>query len=416
MGLSNFLEDVSQSMYKPQLNAVGINAQGQYVDAQGNPTTLYTQPGTFQRMFNPEARQIQMLNLQGQADPLEQQRQNAVRNIIGGQNFAKVQPFGPSQLQGVNPVVGGLLTEGATSPSALGATGTAITQNQLGMPYTTGAANTVEEQNRLIGARTSQNVGLPGLQPTAEAGGLSYDIGLNPYRMASIPAVGQTIGNQANIGAATTGQAVADLPITTGTQRLQDIAENYRSGFMPDDMTTLPYLATIGSSGVTPSGGQINPSFRPAMIANMAALQRGLLSNGATGGISGSLSSGRGFNYNPPPSAIPPTVGTQYQPPQTAAPNATPVDKYPGYTVDFSTGRVYQDGKDVTGSANPEILQAATDQYNESHRDVSKTQHDATQSTIAANVAALKAHSKNLQMHYERGAHGQIFKVPPRHN
>jgi hypothetical protein len=411
MGLSNFLEDISSEMYKPKLNAVGIDANGNYVDANGQPTTLYTQPGGFQRMFNPQARQIQLMNLAGQADSLQQQKENTVRNLIGGQNFNQVRSLAPEQLQGLTPTQGYLATEGNTSPSALGSTGTAITQNQLGMPYTTGAANTTEEQNRLIGARAAQSLNIPFNQQLDTAGNLQYDVGLNQARLGSLPSAQQIIGNQAAIGAATTGQQIADLPITTGTQRLQDIAENYRSGMMSDERTSVPYMATIGAQGVTPSGGVLNPAYRPPMMAQMAALQH--LGNQPTGGT---LSSGRGFTYSPPPpTAVPPTLGTNFQQGsnQNAATNATPVDKYPGYSVDFTTGRVFQDGQDVTGRVNPAILQAATEQYNESKQDVSKTQHDATQSTIAANVAALKAHSKNLQMHYERGAHGQMFKVPP---
>ncbi len=37
---SNLFEALAEAFYKPQVNAVGINAQNQYVDANGQPRKL----------------------------------------------------------------------------------------------------------------------------------------------------------------------------------------------------------------------------------------------------------------------------------------------------------------------------------------------------------------------------------------
>lgn len=386
------------------------DVNGNIINNGGKPITPqlvaqpYSNPSFGQRLLTPD-----IASYQNEANgafyqrPLVAGQQRTIaENQFYQPNAANLQRAGYGNgdqwysMTGGNPQNQGDINRTATDSGAFGT-------GLLGQVGATGAqGDLTEQQNRAIQARTSQDVGIPTLGPTATAGGLSYDIGLNPYRQASIPSTGATIENQALIGQAQSGQAVSDLPIITGTQHLQSIGENYRSGFMPDEMTTLPYVSTVGAGGVTPSGGQINPSFRPAMIANMAALQRGLL-NGQPQGQTGTLSSGRGFTYNPPPQPTQPMVGTAYQGTgQGVSQTTTPVDKYPGYSVDFSTGRVYQDGQDVTGRANPTIIQSAIEQLHQQHGKAQDATHDAHQATIASEIAKLKAEKVQLAAHHIR--------------
>jgi hypothetical protein len=403
---------VQNPLFGAQQGPDGVwrDVNGQIISNGGKPITPqlvaqpYSNPSFGQRLLTPD-----IANYQNEANgafyqrPLIAGQQRTIaENQLYQPNATNLQNAGYGNANQWYSMTGGSpQNQGDINRTAIdsGAFGTGLL-GQVGATGTQG--DLTEQQNRAIQARTSQDVGIPTMQPTAEAGGLSYDIGLNPYRQASVPAVGSTIENQALIGQGQSAQTVSDLPTLTGTQHLQTIGENYRSGFMPDEMTTLPYVSTVGAGGVTPSGGQINPSFRPAMIANMAALQRGLV-NGQPAGQTGTLSSGKGFTYNPPPAAVQPMVGTAYQGTgQGVSQTTTPVDKYPGYSVDFSTGRVYQDGQDVTSRANPTIIQSAIEQLHQQHGDAQDAAHDAHQATIASQIAALQAQKKQLAAHHIR--------------
>jgi hypothetical protein len=149
------------------------------------------------------------------------------------------------------------------------------------------------------------------------------------------------------------GQAVTDLPITTGTERLGDIRDNYLAGRMPDENITEPYVSTIASNGVTPSGGVMNPYFRPASLANMQYMM-----NGGLMGNKGAVTTSSGTTYmrpTPPPQAIQPTVGSNYQ------------------------------------------QQPSVQIPSEAQQDTDDAKHDAVQATIASQIADLKAQQKHIK-------------------
>jgi len=260
-----------------------------------------------------------------------------------------------------------LLTEGRTSPEALGQAGQYITQNSLDQPVTSGVANVTQEQNRLVGAQAGQQYGVPQAEQQARAGELGYENTLNPYKIGAAPLIGQSMYNQAATDAATSGQARTDIPINTGTQLLGDIRQNYQAGLMPDEMVSAPYVSHVTPQGVQGSGGLINPQFRPAAAAMIQAIQNGSYFGGGSGGQTGTLSSGRGFNYNPPPPISSPTLGTAYQP--------------------------LPSNEDIPpeGVHSPDI----------------QAKHDADVEALKAQQANLKAKQKQLIAdHYERGARG----------
>lgn len=315
-GLPELLGIISRASYNPKLNAVGVNEQGQPVDANGNVTTLYAQPGWFQKGFNPAAQDVQQMNLQMSRAPIEAEQAQNIKNLLVGQNYAKVAPFGPANVQGINPTVGGLLTEGRTTPEALGQEGQFIAQNQMGQPMTTAMANTIGQQNLLSGQRSSQALGNPFAEQLNEAGKLAYDTGLNTAHIKALPEEAQTILNQAAVNAGMTGQLKTDLPINTGTQRLGDIIANYQAGYMPDMSANTPYLSYVTPEGVSDSGGVLNRNFRPPSLATMQALVGGN-ALGNTLGNSISVPTPQGNTYNMPaqrPGITHPTVGTQFQP------------------------------------------------------------------------------------------------------
>jgi len=318
--------------------------QPTWVDATGKPITdqthvaaltanpqLTTQPYNapgFWAKLGSVGQAEQRANMEAGQQAGAAQRINEIRNTIGGQNFARVQPFAPSQLQHVDPTTGYLLAEGQTSPQALNQAGQYITQNQLGQPNTTAQANNTEEQNRLIGQTASQTLGVPWKTMLAQEGNLTFDNNMSRARNAALMNGGaQAMGNQAQIDAATTGQGVQDIPITTGTQHLGTIAQNYLAGRMPDETVSTPYMSTIGINGVQNSGGVLNPNFRPPAAAMMAAIRNGTYTGGASGQTH-TLPSGQTIvvPQTPGSNIVSPTLGTSYQQPNAAnvAPNNQP--------------------------------------------------------------------------------------------
>jgi len=75
---------LASAMTPYKVTAAGVNSQGQFIDANGQPITEYQQPNWFERALNPQAQQIASLNAQAQAYPLaRQQEQNVQRNLMG---------------------------------------------------------------------------------------------------------------------------------------------------------------------------------------------------------------------------------------------------------------------------------------------------------------------------------------------
>jgi len=123
------------STYTPQRTPdLYVNSNGQYVDATGKPSTPYTPPSWINRVVSPTARQIANLNAESSLAPLEAQRQNAIRNTIGGSNFAKMRAAGVTG-QGFADVPDdvGFMANPSMSPSVYTSEGTGILNNRGGL-------------------------------------------------------------------------------------------------------------------------------------------------------------------------------------------------------------------------------------------------------------------------------------------
>lgn len=88
----NVFSALADAFYTPKVNAVGVDANGNFVDATGKPTTLYSQPGLFERALNPEAQEVQLMNAQASADAIRQQQQKVIARQQAGQDIATL-PF-----------------------------------------------------------------------------------------------------------------------------------------------------------------------------------------------------------------------------------------------------------------------------------------------------------------------------------
>lgn len=354
---------IAQAFYTPKLNAVGVDSQGNYVDADGKPTSLYTQPGWFERAFNPEAQQIQSMNVQGSAQGLEAQKQAAIqRGLIGSQvdNMpAGSNPFGSSfsavptdgtdgpintapmarnawissianpalQPTNLKPQVeaGGMLGTGLIASTgannAIAGYATSDYGKQLAQGQQVNAPIDVASEHQTALNRLAQatkvdpkQIAVADQQLTGELGRMATTQELlNRVQQNSIA---EQKVNTAKIGTeqAVANQDYADRGIIAGTQGNQNLWANIASQWNPDTRATTAYQDTVlpNGGGVRTSGGMLSPTYRPPAAAMMQSMQNGSF----MGGRGGQVTAPAGITQlvRPTPSnVVRPTMGVGYE-------------------------------------------------------------------------------------------------------
>lgn len=86
------IQALASAFYQPQLQAAGVDKNGNYVDASGKPTSLYSQPGWFQRGFNPEARLVNTMNLEASSAGLESEHNRELQRHLAGEDVTTLPP------------------------------------------------------------------------------------------------------------------------------------------------------------------------------------------------------------------------------------------------------------------------------------------------------------------------------------
>lgn len=285
---------IAEALYKPKLNAVGVDAQGNYVDAQGKPTSLYTQPGFFERALNPEAQQIQLLNAQASADPQRALQSRAIARNLGGLDYSTLTPA-EQAAAGINPANAQTLTGGDYRAQNLTGVQGSVADINNGVP---GAQSALRLNSSLAGAQEAKNnltqSALAGLLGTPSTAAMGQNVDQNnqldmatgqraiiPQQLmnqglqtgnetqqlqgtrAALPNENADLFNRAKIAMATSGQGVQDLPQTLGTQRAQDITGLY--GAENPNVPYSPFAAHVdtGAGTITP-GRYATPGMQSA--------------------------------------------------------------------------------------------------------------------------------------------------------
>lgn len=386
-----FISDITQAFYQPKLNAVGVDKDGNYVDSQGKPTSLYTQPGAWQKAFNPQADQIQAMNVQAGAAPLEAMRARALARAGGMADYNTLTP----EQQALFPNAQNALTttgNNFTGNSLLN-TGNALASIHADNPslaataaHNAYAAQAAEQQNAASKAAMAGLLGTPSTEASGEDVNAQNQLsvgqgeqsliptelynkglGLGNTGMqllgqrATIPTQNADLFNRSQIDLANSGQGVKDLPYTLTGQRAQDISNAYLA----------EHPAIFGSrfnATVNPSSGTITPgTYIPENMkfaANAGMLPSNMMGNN---GSNMTLSSGRTIAI--PPQAI--------NPAQTEPPIGSPQNP------DYEADKITQHPAEVAN-------------------------HEAQQASIAAQIASLKAKSKQNEAEHT----GRSFIVP----
>lgn len=128
-GLIGSLSDLFTS---PQVNPGLRIVNGQYVDANGNPTTPLAQPNWFQRL-GPEGKSIAQTNAEASLNPLQRQQQ-------AQENIAQAQLYG----QQPQSTAGMLFSQGTLDPNS------ATTASKLFADNTAGVFNAQANEAKLV--------------------------------------------------------------------------------------------------------------------------------------------------------------------------------------------------------------------------------------------------------------------------
>jgi hypothetical protein len=435
----NPFEVIANLLTPHGVNAVGVNAQGQLIDANGNPTTLLKQPNAFERALSPYAQQISSLNDQAAAQGVQQQQQNILqRNLLGqavntmpyqdnpflgaygqpqqdptGQinNYHSFTNGSPTIANANNLTLSNQENQGWVSALQHPELSPSYSREQVGaqgglntgLPGSIGVTGTradlASEQNRLIGSTAEQQSGLPWKTPLEQSQDADYNIGLNPYRMSTIGDVGQTMQNQTALGNIISGQDLAQKPYINDAANRTDAY-----GLIHNN---LGLIKTPGAGSINPDGTVNRGSFMTDSMRQFQAMQQGL--NGGTG-QSITTKGGLNVNYNPPVNVFPKTIGqqsqSQPQPINLQSYNAVPLEKYPDILADPATGRFYNSQhQDITDQLQPqdkEVLgRAYSEQTQEKQQNAIQAKHDADTAALKAQKAALDAKQKQIESNHQ---------------
>lgn len=314
-----FIQALTEANYTPTLNAVGVNDQGQYVDESGAPTSLFKQPGWWQRAFNPEARQIGMLNAQGGAADLQAQQQALIQRRAA----MSIDPT-------LDPTTYANTYDPRFSPVNRNTQATAQTFSGLGGPqmlgtsdYNAATAGALQNANAAKAAAISGLLGNPQLSESVQNSGLNLQAGenagnqaLQPQRFsnmglgmsnentallgqqAALPYQNQAGLNTARSNAGISGQALSDLPYTTTGMHANSIADLYQAEH--PNITASPFAGSVNPFNSTIHPGRYIPEALKTAAA-LGALPSGLMGQGSQAStIMGTTPSGLQYRVNTP--------------------------------------------------------------------------------------------------------------------
>jgi hypothetical protein len=298
------LSAILQANYTPKRLAQGIDAQGNYVDANGKPTSYYEQPGWWQRALNPVAQQNVAYNTEVAGQPLQMQRARALQRQMSGLDYNTLTPEQQALFPNEQNAI--TTTGGDFRGNSLLGQGTDLARINNGLPQATASADyNTELARQLQGSNAAKQAAMSGLlgNPTLSAGvenqGLNYQSGeyagntaLQPQKFynqgmglgneqmqlegqrAALPNENQQLYNQSLIGSTTSGQGVTDLPYTTRQMQNEAVSGLVGSKYTP--------LGPIVGNRINPDGTitphAINPLGGNAQLLGMQHMTDGMQS------------------------------------------------------------------------------------------------------------------------------------------
>ena len=417
--------DIADAFSNYKVNAVGVK-DGQYVDAQGNPTTLYSPPNFFQKLGSTGGALARM-NTEGAASGLIAQK-NAF-NQRGAAMAIDPTLTPETYADTYNPLFSPANRNTQAQATAFGNTGapSAIGTN-------TGQADIAESQ-RMLQESNAALQRTPTVQAGLDAGAvnslaeathvdpikirlaetqLNGELGRAATQEEILNRIQQTnlIGAKAGQtaapynAAATVSGAKAGATMTAGQEQAapyaageglnRAIAGDYESQHFADPMIGVPYVDTInGDNSITTSGGRLNPQFRPAAATTMASL-----ANGSYMGVGGNA----GAVHTLP-------SGAQIMVPQKIPDNIVRPRLIGNNASDWMTPGG-QSGAVPPPAPTPEEIQDAAKLHHKTAYDAVGAQTEAQQSEIDAQQAALEAKKKSLIAQKAQLAHQRVATGP----
>lgn len=249
--------------------------------------------------------------------------------------------------------------------------------------------------SNVVPARTSETLAGIGAN-TALANSVAAQ-----HPAAANPNIAQAAINTAQVGAGTTGAQLQALPSTQANIIRQETIGTPYTQYAQEWQATHPFAGggALRTPLLNPNTG-VNSS-----IPNPSMSLQGLMFNpngplgGSFGGTAGGMVGPTSKATNLPPLDNTPSISQSYMPtignklPDSFGRKVVPVEDYPDFDVDYSTGRLYYKGQDVTKDPRvSHVRQSASNQFVQ--------EHQAKQDQRKATIASLKAERSALQAQY----------------
>ena len=303
LGLLQSLAQGFGGNYTVNPNASVDSKTGQIVDIKtGQPTTAYTQPGFFEKAFNPYADEIANLNTQMSASPLIAQQQNSIRRAVAGSNISQM----PDWAKPAGVTTPQMLSMGYTGnqdPSTLAAENTQAGQMQGGIVPTqvqTGLNTATAGNNQSIFNVNQSQFALQQQKQAQQISAAQQDLDLKnvknvaPLQYAHALSEWTAANNRQptenerdQIIAGVQKQQAAfganEQGLNQSTQRRQDLVANANSAFAPIPGSEYPFAIHAGDNGLSTIPG-VNPDYINKMRLISAGFTQGGTSMNSFGG------------------------------------------------------------------------------------------------------------------------------------
>lgn len=315
MGLGNFIGDVTDMFYKPQVNPALLNGDATHYDpttgafAKQDPETgemtpipMYQEPNWFERGFSPMAKNIMMQNAVSEVAPLQAQQNRNIQRTIAGQDASTIPtsmlPYGNDMQANITGIVNPRLNPAELNPQVQAAsfagTGAPATIGTLG-----GQSGIATAQQMLQEAQAGlrrQDV-ITAAQDAEAVNRLSTSTGVEPLVIKNQlnqlrgdlrrdPTYQQLQDRLLDIQNTGSKFTQAEQGLKQHIERLGDVATDRNLSIMPTPGTGIPFATHVGVNGTEDYGG-LNPTY--ANMMRMMNAKMGVAGGGIAGPSGGSM-------------------------------------------------------------------------------------------------------------------------------
>jgi len=383
-------EHALDGLYKPEVtDDVRVTPDGRYVDAQGNPTTLYKDPSTLMRMISPTAQQYSDLNARYKASPLlaQQEESNRMYTPTYANQQHEAMAYGNTDAPKITGTLGGQ-ADITNAGTVLGQA--KFNDSQQPTIHNTAAALNTDALTRARSINPNRTIA---------------DITAAQSAAQNAPTDAQTAALKSQYDNTAAMFGVSDQGLNQHAQHLNSVASEYNAGLIGQRGANTMFGANVGDNGVSEIPG-VNPTYANMMrVMNAKGGSGGpAVASGPAGGFMPAkpqlISSG---SYLPGSSHQDNSVGSNSSKVSADylanARDYTPVSANPDLLINPKTNSVVDKntGQDVTQQALsiPAVKHMIAQELNDREQSRKDLTHRAKVSALKAQMDLLNSQKVN---------------------